>query len=172
MSILSSYKRSEPPKPWSDQSIMFMGEDGVLSRWTQGAHGWLQAMSEESRQSAIIELARAGTDHCTELAIDLGNKPVLWVAGRSPSGTPAGLYGGTIWFLLSSSYYSNGWLSPAGEFYPCGAYEHDKLADALHRDGTRGIESTWVRISNGHVVCRGEWLDAQYEFLLNHNIVE
>lgn len=170
--ILSSYKRSQPPEPWSDQSIMFMGDDGELSRWAQGEHGWLQAMSEESRRSAITALASVGTLHSYDLAIDLGLKSVLWVAGRSPAGTPVGLHGGTIRLPTSSSYYSNGWLSPTGDFYPCGVCEHDKLADALHGDGTPGIESTWVRISHGRVVCRGEWSDVQYEFLLGHNIQE
>lgn len=175
--ILSSYKRSQPPEPWSDQSIMFMGDDGELSRWSQGTHGWLQAMSEEARRSAITALASVGTPHCSDLAVDLGLKSVLWVAGRSPAGTPVGLHGGTIRLPTSSSYYSNGWLSPTGDFYPCGVCEHDKLADALHGDGTPGIESTWVRISSGQVVphgewrdARSEWTDAQYEFLLNRSI--
>lgn len=167
--ILSSYKRSTPPKPWHDQSIMFM-DDGELSRWTQGTHGWLQAMSEEARQSAITMLAQAGTPHCAELAVDLGMESVLWIAGRTPNGTPVGLHGGTIRLPTSSSYYSNGWLSPTGEFYPCGTYEHDKLADALHGDGTQGIESTWVRISGGQVVRHGKWTDAQYEFMLDRSI--
>jgi len=81
------------------------------------------------------------------------------------------------WRRLSSeqgtSVGVNGWLSPAGRFYPCEFRQHDRFASILTRnyynshEGTRRLESErWIRVSNG--IFR--WLPGhkptrpQYEF--------
>lgn len=64
------------------------------------------------------------------------------------------------WHVESSERRSltgvNGWLSPAGSFYPCEFRQHDRFASILTRkyyrsyEGTHLLESKrWIRVSNG-----------------------
>lgn len=44
----------------------------------------------------------------------------------------------------------NGWLNPKGQFYRCGKYAHDMLANDLDENGTKGLENKgWYRLSGG-----------------------
>lgn len=41
----------------------------------------------------------------------------------------------------------NGWIAPNGDFFACGMIQHESLADLMHKDGSKAIEKTHVKIS-------------------------
>ena len=111
MKVLSSYQgqmRMRPPTPWGSRSILYIDGKGKISRWARGESGWLCALPEGARHDSILELGRAGTKACLDLAAEVGMLEVLWVGGREPSGTPMGLHEGELCLPTAEWYYRSG----------------------------------------------------------------
>lgn len=146
--VLSRYCGPSPLwRPCSDQAILVLAADGRLIEWSCGGEvGWLRAMSTQEKHAAEDRLLAAPVG----LLLRTLEASRIWVAGQSPQGTPVGLVGGQTLLPSHPDYLASGWLAPDGlRFFPCSAWEHDDLAEALIDGGTLALEGAcWLRIKD------------------------
>ena len=163
--VLSSYRRTDAPKPFNDgPAIVFMNDDDTTF-WKMGAAGWLRKLGETERYNAATRLI-CGSTTCHLL--DLASQEEMWTAGRHPAGVAIGLAGLTVRLPGRRSYSRYGWLSQDGAWFPCGECEHVRLAMALADREERDLERDgWAKISGHRLVGSviGGLSDEQIAFL-------
>lgn len=173
--VLSSYGASmvtyRPPSLLAP-GFVFLQADGTTTHWSRcldarGCLRWGRHLSTEEQVEAQTRLLAA-----PGLAGTLaGNETAPVVLGLDPTGACLGRFGDMPILPLGSAYWQNGWLSPEGLWIPCAIYRHLLVADALHPDEGRGLETDgWVHISRGVPIGspRHEVTEAQAGWLLQH----
>lgn len=153
-------------RPFSSFSVLFLHND-ALKAWSMGSRGWLRALSNEEKRATEWRMVDARTPRLLENSL---SADTIWVCGCDPSGIPVGIMGGAMRLPTHPEYSANGWLDPDGRFYPCGKNEHENLSEALHENGSKGLDGLgWARIVSGAPIVaerdhttigQGGWLRA------------